>query len=112
MFLSCSPVLRMLASAMRRPRLKARGDLDCAYYHCVSRVVNRALVFGPHEKEVFRRMVREYAAFCGVRVLTFCLMSNHFHLLLAVPRRPENALTDEELIERVRALYGPLTAES
>jgi hypothetical protein len=34
---------------MRRPRLKAPAFLLVAYYHCVSRVVNRDFVLGDPE---------------------------------------------------------------
>ncbi len=34
-------------------------------------------------------MVRAYVDLLGVEVLTFCIMSNHFHLLVRVPHRTE-----------------------
>ena len=46
---------------MRQPRLKAPTDLPVAYYHCVSRVVNREFVLGEPEKEQFRNLERAYA---------------------------------------------------
>ena len=36
---------------MRLPRLKASPDLPVAYYHCLSRVVNRDFVLGDVEAE-------------------------------------------------------------
>lgn len=39
-----------------------------------------------------------------MQVLDYCLLSNHFHLLVAVPRRPEVLPTDEELILSVEQL--------
>lgn len=66
------------------------------YYHVVSRVVDKQRVFGPREKEVFRKILRNQEAFSGVRVVTYCLMSNHFHLLLEVPDRETLAPLDEE----------------
>ncbi len=38
---------------------------------------------------IFRRMMAACAAFHQVELLTFCLMGNHFHLLVRVPERPE-----------------------
>jgi REP element-mobilizing transposase RayT len=69
-------------------------------------VVNRALVLGEEEKEVFVRLMRRWERFCGVRVVTFCVMSNHFHLLVEVPARPAELPSDGELFERLEALYG------
>jgi REP element-mobilizing transposase RayT len=76
-----------------------------AIYHCISRVVDRRLVFGGRECEAFRMFVRMYENFSGCRVLSYCLMSNHFHLLLEVPPRPVGGLSDEQLLQRLAGLY-------
>jgi hypothetical protein len=89
---------------MRRARFKADPLSPVAYYHCVSRVVNRELVFGPTEKEHFVRTMRQYARFCGLRIVTYCVMSNHFHILAQVPQRPEGTLEDAEFLARLDAL--------
>ena len=74
-------------------------------YHCISRVVDRRFVFGERECEAFRMHMRMYENFSGCRVLSYCLMSNHFHLLLEVPPMAEGGLSDEELLGRLSALY-------
>lgn len=51
-------------------------------------------------------LLREYEAFCEVRVLTYCIMSNHFHLLIEVPRRPVVLPTLEEMLEKLSQLSG------
>ena len=89
---------------MRQRRLKAPASFSVAHYHCMSRVVNRDFVFGPQEREQFVRLLREYERFCGVRVLTFCILSNHFHLLVEVPARPAQPLSADEVLARVEAL--------
>jgi REP element-mobilizing transposase RayT len=48
----------------------------------MSRVVNRDFILGPEEKEHFLKLLRDYEAFCGVRIVTFCIMTNHFHILV------------------------------
>ena len=94
---------------MRLPRLKAPTDLPVAYYHCVSRVVNRDFVLGEVEREKFVELLRQHEAFCQVRVITYCVMSNHFHVLLEVPQRPANPeLSDADLLQRLKAIYSPL----
>ncbi len=94
---------------MRLPRLKAPADLPVAFYHCLSRVVNRDFVLGDVEREKFVELLRQYEAFCQVRVVTYCVMSNHFHVLLEVPQRPaEVELSDEDLLQRLKAIYSPL----
>lgn len=75
-------------------------------YHCISRVVNREFVFGSVEKEQLRMFMRMYEVFSGNRVLSYCFMSNHIHLLLEiVPAAPEG-LSDEELLRRLRAIHS------
>ena len=75
-------------------------------YHCISRVVDRRLVFGERECEAFRMRMRMYENFSGCRVLSYCLMSNHFHLLLEVPPMTEGGLSDEALLQRLSGLYS------
>ena len=91
---------------MPRRHLFASSLDSGSYYHCVSRATNREFVFDVHEKDVFRKILRQVEAFSGVRVLTWTILSNHFHVLLHVPRRPVTALGDEEILERCRALYS------
>ena len=75
-----------------------------AIYHCVSRVVDRRFILGDEQKGRFMTILRKLERFSGVRVLTYCLMDNHFHVLLQVPEPEE--LTVDEILERVRALHG------
>ncbi|MEY3536543.1 MAG: hypothetical protein RLZZ582_2119, partial [Verrucomicrobiota bacterium] len=50
---------------MRTRRLKAHPDASSGFYHCMSRVVDRQLIFGDVEKDHFARLMRQYAHFCG-----------------------------------------------
>lgn len=85
---------------MRSRRVLAEG---IGIYHCMSRTVNGAALFKTREKEILRKMIHQVADFSGVQVLTFCLMHNHFHLLVKV--EPCCSLSDEELIRRYAVLY-------
>jgi len=69
----------------------------------MSRVVDKRHVFGDEEKEFFRISMRKLEAFSGVRVLSYCIMANHFHLLLEVPEVVK--LEDDALMERLSAFY-------
>lgn len=42
-----------------------------AFYHCISRVVDRKLVFGPEEKEKFRAFMRMQENFTGCRAVAY-----------------------------------------
>jgi len=69
----------------------------------MTRTVNGARLFGDREKEILRKMIWQLADFSGVQVLTYCVMSNHFHVLLRVP--PVGVISDVELLRRYRVLY-------
>ena len=72
-------------------------------YHCISRVVNRDFVFGDLERERQRMFMRMYENFSGNRVLSYCFMSNHFHILLEVTPRAGGGLSDDIDLNPVRA---------
>jgi REP element-mobilizing transposase RayT len=77
-----------------------------AIYHCISRVVDRRFVFGDGEREAFRMFLRMQENFTGCRVLSYCVMSNHFHVLLEVPPVPEGGISEELLLKRLGAFYS------
>src|SRR5687767_6798405 len=89
---------------MRRPRLKLR---NCsAVYNCVCRVVgNEYLLYTEEEKEIVRIMIRKLEDFCGVGIVFYSVMSNHFHVEVRVPALAP--VSDDELAWRVRNLYTP-----
>jgi REP element-mobilizing transposase RayT len=72
-------------------------------YHCVTRVVDRRFAFEKEDKEKLRTFMRMQENFTGCRVLAYCLMSNHVHILLEVPPLPAGGFTDAELLARLRA---------
>jgi putative transposase len=97
---------------MRKRRFLVPPLFDSGTYHVISRVNDRQMKFGPEEKTYMIGLLRRYAEFSGIRVLTFCVMGNHFHWLLEVPRRPADAesITDEALVTRVRKCQGKAAA--
>lgn len=87
---------------MRMKRIKVDlADRD-AVYHCIGRVVGGEFLLGENEREVFVRMLKRYAQFSGVQVVSYCIMSNHFHLLLKFPGKEPS---DRELYRRIRRFY-------
>ena len=87
---------------MRRPRVKVEGE---GFYHVVSRIGGKRFLIDEKEKAILLGMIRGAAVFSGVELYTFAVMSNHFHLLVRVPRRKE--VSDRELDRRMLAWYGP-----
>ena len=91
---------------MRRRRLKLNASEEEAYYHCISRTAGGEWLFGEREKEVLRSQVWKLAEYCGLEIVTYVVMSNHYHVLVRVPQRRE--VVDRELLGRYRALYPRL----
>ena len=87
---------------MRMARIKVSGR--GAVYHCISRVVGGQMLLGSLEKEKLRELLWQQAQFSGVQLITYCLMSNHIHLLVRVPG--EVVATDAELLARATTFYG------
>ncbi|MBL9214467.1 MAG: transposase, partial [Opitutaceae bacterium] len=69
----------------------------------MSRTVNGEHLFDEVAKEVLRKQLWQVADYTGVEIITYAILSNHFHVLVRVPQRTE--LTDAELIRRYRVLY-------
>jgi len=75
-------------------------------YHCISRVNGRFLVLKDDEREQFRTLMRMCEKFTGCRVLSYCVMSNHFHILLEVTPMPVSGIPDQVLLERLGVFYS------
>lgn len=94
---------------MPRPRkilLCQPSEKTDQFFHCVSRVVNREFVFEIAEREKFAEILRAVEIFSGIRVMTWTILSNHFHVLLEIPAKPKNFnLSEQEFWRRIEALY-------
>jgi hypothetical protein len=65
-------------------------------------------VFKREEREQFVGLMRRYENFAQVKIWNHCVMSNHFHLLLEVPARPEcggASWSDERLLDHLSSHY-------
>jgi REP element-mobilizing transposase RayT len=88
---------------MRTGRIKISPTESPAVYHCISRTVNGERLFDDADRETFRRQMWQVSEFCGVEVITYSVMANHFHILVHVPAA--NTISDAELLRRYRILY-------
>ena len=65
----------------------ARLDVGGYPYHVINRAVMRLEIFtSPSDYHLFEKLLGDIATETGVRILAYCLMPNHWHLLL----HPEN----------------------
>ncbi len=74
------------------------------FVHVTSRVRGQEFLLGAREKEAFRELAFRWAEFSGMTVVTYCVMSNHFHLLLWVPER--EAVDHEEVVRRLGLIWS------
>jgi REP element-mobilizing transposase RayT len=73
-------------------------------YHVMSRTALDGFPLGDVEKDFMLDLIRRYAALYLVEILGFCLMGNHFHILVRVI--PEYKFTDNEILKRYGDFYG------
>lgn len=82
---------------------------DRAFYHIISRTVDQDFKFTEVERGIFEGMMYRCADFAGIYMLDFVIMSNHFHLIIEVPKYIH--ISDAELTRRMLILYGAKKAQ-
>ena len=81
-------------------------------YHVMSRTAGGEFLFGPEEKEGLRKLIWKMAQFFGVKVLTYCVMDNHFHILVRVKDRQKfgrkfyGEKGEEHLLKHLKSMYS------
>ena len=86
----------------RTARLKIRDEP--AVYHIMSRTALAGFVIGDIDKEYFLRLIKKVSSAYFVEVFGFCIMDNHFHLM--VQMNPGSDYSDEEIKRRHKYYYG------
>ena len=73
-------------------------------HHLISRIAHRVYFLNEDERKDFLEIVRRAAEFTGVRLLGWCVMTNHFHILAYLPA-PE-CIDEDEALRRYGVLKG------
>ena len=73
-------------------------------YHVISRSALDGYPLGEQEKSLLLTIIQQLSALYFCEVLGFCLMGNHFHLLVTM--RPEEEVSDDEVRESFQRRYG------
>lgn len=89
---------------MRSSREKLVEEGKPAYLHVMNRVVGREFLLGDEEKEYFVKVMRSMSRAMGIEILSYCIMSNHFHILLYVPEK--RSVSDKELRQCLKSFYS------
>jgi len=79
-------------------------DDQSTVYHVMSRTALDGFPLADIEKDFLLDLIRRYAALYLVEILGFCLMGNHFHILVRVI--PEYKFSDEDILKRYVDFYG------
>ncbi len=98
-------------------RKRIRGNRGRSnVYHVMSRTCGGEIFFDETEREAMVLVMRKMARFCGIKILTYCIMGNHFHALVRLPHKPTwleehfgppgAAGAEGKLFEHMRLLYS------
>ena len=75
-----------------------------AVYHVMSRTALDGYPLGDVEKEFLVDLIRKKSKYYFVDILGYCIMGNHFHLLVRM--LPETEFSDEDIRERFGSYAG------
>jgi REP element-mobilizing transposase RayT len=75
-----------------------------AVYHVMSRTALDGFPLKDVEKDFMLDLIKRFSSLYFTEILGFCLMGNHFHLLVIMI--PENRFTDEEIKKRFETHHG------
>ena len=71
------------------PRTK-RNFARNSYYHIYNRCNNREMILqDAQNKQLFVHLLYKYIKDSNLRLVAFCIMNNHFHLILRSGNKPE-----------------------
>ena len=69
---------------MTRP---LRLEYENAIYHVMNRGINRREIYsGDEHRNAFLGIISQASCIFGIEILAWCLMKNHYHLLIKTPR--------------------------
>jgi REP element-mobilizing transposase RayT len=74
-----------------------------AVYHVMSRTALDGFPLKDVEKDFMLDLIKKFSSLYFTEILGFCLMGNHFHLLVKI--FPENRFTDEDIQKRFEMFY-------
>ena len=91
----------------RIARLVVKGEP--AVYHMISRTALDGFVLGDIEKDYLLKLIKRLSSVYFSEVLGFCVMGNHFHLLVRM--HPGEDYSNEDIRKRFAVYYGKVRAK-
>ena len=77
-------------------------------HHLMSRIAHKVFILNEDDRNDFLDIMWRAAEFVGVTLLGWCVMTNHFHLLVYLP--PPIELGEDEILRRYEILKGKTAA--
>ena len=100
---------------MPRPRSQLISLSDTPFYHCVSRCVRRAFLCGEdrysgqsyeHRRGWLEKQLLFAADVFAIKICSYAIMSNHYHVVLHVKPEISAAWSDFEVVERWHRIFN------
>tara|TARA_B110000114_G_scaffold119992_1_gene125719 strand:- start:162 stop:1133 length:972 start_codon:yes stop_codon:yes gene_type:complete len=102
---------------MTLPRKQLVAVEDTPYYHVVSRCVRRSYLCGidaysgkdyEHRRQWIENRIRILSSLFALDICSYCVMSNHIHIVTKLMPQEAESWTNNEVLERWTHLYtGP-----
>jgi len=83
-----------------------RWFTDSSSYHIISRTSRGEFLLDNEGKEYFMNLMFKLSKAYYVDIISFAIMSNHFHILLSNRRDEAQNATKEDLFKRYKASFG------
>lgn len=90
---------------MPRSKRKLISQTDGSI-HLISRVAGGDIIFYDEEKEYLLELIERFALGFFVEIHAYCIMGNHFHILATGLDLVAKHVSEQELLERYRFIYG------
>lgn len=75
-----------------------------SYYHIYNRGNNKEEVFKyPEDKQLFLNQLYKNKQICDIRLINYCIMNNHFHLIVKTGKNPKNL---SNFMQRITTSYA------
>ena len=94
---------------MRPPRVFHPINSSVINAHLISRALDRKMIFDDLAKEKFRQLLARQLAFSQIELVTFCIMGNHWHLLVSLDTAQPNPLQDapdDVFLDHLELIYS------
>ena len=81
-------------------------DVELSSYHIISRISGGEFKLGDEDKEYFVNLMFQLSLGYYVDIISYTVMSNHFHILLSNRVEEAQCASEDELVGRYKTAFG------